>query len=213
MTLRLPIQRNLPNVVLSTTQKFFVGKGQLYLEKLYCAMFVSAYYGLLRIGEIALGPHIIQVTDVHVGVNKKKVLFVLRSSKTHVLRSKPQVVKIISNKHKYATADQQQSHQQLTAGAKFCSFELLQCYVHCRKNYRSLQEPFFVYSNRSPVLPYKLCEILKQMLALAGFDDKLYNGHSLRVGRARDMFDHGIPIDTIKDLGRWKSNSVFAYLK
>ena len=68
-------------------------------------MFVSAYYGLLRIGKIALGLHVIKVTDVHVGVNKKKVLFVLRSSKTHVLGSKPQIVKIISNKHKYATAD------------------------------------------------------------------------------------------------------------
>ena len=81
--IRLPIQRGLHDIILKLTEEHFQNLGQLYLEKLYRAMFAAAYYGLLRVGEIAAGSHPVLVPDVHVGRNKRKLLFVLQTSKTH----------------------------------------------------------------------------------------------------------------------------------
>ena len=86
--------------------KHFKSTNQEYLGKLYTAIFSSAYYGLLRIGEIAKGSHPILAKDVQIGLNKKKILFILRTSKTHWKDSKPQLIKITgSSRHKPARTD------------------------------------------------------------------------------------------------------------
>ena len=54
---------------------------------------------------------------------------------------------------------------------------------------------------------------LKIMLQRAGFNQLLYDTHSLRSGRRVDLVKYGISVETVKDLGRWKSNAVFIYLK
>ena len=69
---------------------------QPYLAHLYCALFSTAYYGLFHVGEITSGSHPVQVQNVHIGRNKNKVLFILLTSKTHGLYSKPQTIKITS---------------------------------------------------------------------------------------------------------------------
>ena len=70
---------------------------QLYLRKLYRDIFVTAYYGMFRIGEITLSPHVIKAIDVHIAQNKWKMLFLLRSSKTHGKNVKPQRVKVAAS--------------------------------------------------------------------------------------------------------------------
>ena len=57
---------------------------------------MTAYYGLFRIGELTFSEHAVRAKDVHVGTNKKKMLFVLHSSKTHDKGSKPQLIKVTS---------------------------------------------------------------------------------------------------------------------
>ena len=47
------------------------------------ALFATAYYGLFRVGEITDSQHAVKACDVHIGVNKRKLLFILRTSKTH----------------------------------------------------------------------------------------------------------------------------------
>ena len=61
---------------------------------LYRAIFLTAYYGLFRIGELTDSAHAVKAEDVHVGVNKDKPMFVLHTSKTHNRGSKPQIIKI-----------------------------------------------------------------------------------------------------------------------
>ena len=63
------------------------GDNQPYLVALYQAVFSSAFYGLFRMCEIAQTP---SGHAVHIGVNKKKLMFILRTSKTHTLGNKPQ---------------------------------------------------------------------------------------------------------------------------
>ena len=93
--LRFPIHKKLLNVLLSQLEQLFAF--QPYLLKLYKAMFSAAYYGMFRIGEITKGSQPILARDVHVGQNKTKLLFVLRSLKTHGKHVKPQFVKIPSS--------------------------------------------------------------------------------------------------------------------
>ena len=73
---------------------------QPYLFILFKAMIMTAYFGLFCIGEITDSDHVIKAKDVHVGVNKDKLLFVLRSSKTHGKGIKPQQIRIAVEKTK-----------------------------------------------------------------------------------------------------------------
>ena len=96
---RLPIQKILLIELIRLTGIHFMDQNQPYLAVLHQALFSTAYFGLFRVSEITLSPsdHIIQVTDVHMGQNKKKILFVLRSSKTHRPYAEPQMIKISSS--------------------------------------------------------------------------------------------------------------------
>ena len=76
-----------------------------------------------------------------------------------------------------------------------------------------MDEPFFIFPDRSPVTTENIRKVLKNMLKISGFDDTLYNVHSLRIGRACDLYHKlQIPVDSIKKIGRWQSNSVYSYL-
>ena len=75
------------------TAQHFMSINQEYLATLYCSLFATAYFGMFRVGALMAGEHPILVNDVHIGENKNKVLFTLRTSKTHGRGSKPQIVK------------------------------------------------------------------------------------------------------------------------
>ena len=92
--IRLPIQKGILNMLFD--ELLDILDQQPYLMTLYRAMFASAYYGLLRVGEIASGEHPVKAVDVHVGLNKRKIMFMLRTLKTHWKDVKPQVVKVTS---------------------------------------------------------------------------------------------------------------------
>ena len=51
--------------------------------KLYQVLIITTYYGMFRIGEVTLSDHVVKARDVHIALNKPKLLFVLHSSKTH----------------------------------------------------------------------------------------------------------------------------------
>ena len=91
---RFPIHRGILKLILKATESMFINSNQSYLLVLYKALFVTAYFGLFRIGELTQSAHVVLAKDVHIGTNKKKLLFVLRSSKTHGEDSRPQTVRI-----------------------------------------------------------------------------------------------------------------------
>ena len=91
---KLPIHHSMVQLIVSECIEYYEDLGQHYLATLYAAVFCSAYFGLLRIGEIAIGSHPILAINMHIGVNKKKILFVLTTSETHGRNKKPQMIKI-----------------------------------------------------------------------------------------------------------------------
>ena len=93
---RFPIHKGVLKLLLTELSNLYAGTRdqQPYLESLYKAIYSTAYYSLLRIGEIAKSQHVILARNTHIGENKDKILFILITSKTHGKGDRPQKIKI-----------------------------------------------------------------------------------------------------------------------
>ena len=205
--LRHPIQKGMLGLLVREVRKYFeVERNQSYLSLLYQTILSTGYFGLFWIGELTKGEHPVLARDVHVGANKRKFLFILRTSKTHGKNVKPQSVKISS--HNKMSNQCKECNEYRTP----CPYSLLRTYAQARGAF-SGNEIFFVFSDGSPVQPRHVRNCLKLVLIRLGFDHKLYTFHSLRIGRSQDLLKYGLSVETIKKLGRWQSNAVFRYLR
>ena len=54
--------------------------------------------------------------------------------------------------------------------------------------------------------------MLPKTLQYAGVNATMYTAHGFHAGRVLEMLELGIPVETIKKLGHWKSNAVYTYL-
>ena len=197
---KLPITKSVLHLLLNAMERTF-DSPQPYLVDLYKALFSTAYYRLFRIGELTASPHVVKATDVHVGTNKKKMMFVLHTSKTHGRGNKPQIIKIKGSVINGKSCD------------KYCPFTLLQRYVSQRRSYATDNEQFFVFKDCSPVTPLHFRNKLRKLLSLNNLDASLYCSHAFRSGRAGDLTDLGVSVETIRKLGRWRSSAVYTYLR
>ena len=172
---------------------------------MYKAMLAAAYYGLLRIGELTYSQHVIKAKDVFTGTNKDKLMFVLHSSKTHNPSQTPQIIKITASPTAESVSKRKNN--------KLCPFTLIQNYIDIRDPYASDNEQFFVFADRSPVMAHHYRTVFKKLIVLCNLDSRLYSCHGTRAGHATDLLEMGISVETIRLFGRWKSNSIYAYLK
>ena len=152
-----------------------------YLCKLYCALFITTYFGLFKISKVVYteAGHAVFAKDVHVGRNKDKLMFIQHTSKTHNRGSKPQIIKIASvvshPEINSSTADE-------IAHYRYCPFQMIKEYLQVWKKFKSDSEQFFVFEDRSRVTATHLRDKLKQSISCIGLDDTLYSGHGLCVG-------------------------------
>ena len=205
---RFPIYKGLLHLILKEVEQFYRNQQQLYLETLYKVMFASSYFGLLQAGAVAKGPHVILAYNVHVATNKNKILFILNTSKMHSHGNKPQLIKI--NSHPVQANQKNHTNEEVK---HFCPFILLKNYITIRPIAQSINEQFFVFADNSAVTPDHYWKVLHLMLKNLQFNPNLYNLHSFRIGRCRDLFHLGVTVKTIKKIGRWKSNAVFTYFR
>ena len=205
--IRLPIHKYMVNMLIEESFKHFLGIDQSYLATLYATIFSTVYYGLFRIGEIVAGTHPILATDVQIGINKKKIMIILRTSKTHWKNKKPQIIHITS-----ATKAKNKNHGRTSLSMTYCPFELLQQFVAIRNSCKHPAEPFFVFKDNSPISPQQLLSVLNILLHNLSYNSKAYSFHGFHVGRAMNLLEMGVLVETIKKLGRWKSNAVYTYL-
>ena len=180
---------------------------QLYIRKLYKAIYAAGYFGLLRIGEVSKSPHVIKAKDAFMGENKDKFLFILHSSKMHCRGDKPQKVKIACS----PVNNRLNSNQvgSTPSPDKYCPFQILSDYIDKRPLAIQSREQFFVFQDNTPVTPSHIYKNLNSMFKEMGLDQHNYSFHSLSSGRTQDLRSLGLSIETIKNLGRWKTNAVF----
>ena len=204
--IRKPINKKLLAKLVKGVKDHFEGASsnqQPYLSTLYQTLLTVTYYGLFRVGEVTSGTHPVLAKDVFIGFNKRKLLFVLHSSKTHDCGNEPQLIKISST-----------SNVKTKNNLAPCPYALMRKYSRMRGPYdKEGSEPFFVFRDGSPVTPAHFRALLKLILTKLGYNEKFFNIHSLRIGRSNDLLKLGLSVETIKKLGRWKSNAVFRYLK
>ena len=204
LIIRLPIHKDLLHLILKNLRVFYAT--QPYLSTMYSALYLSAYYGLLQIGELTTGPHTLLVNGVFMGSNKKKPLYTLITSKTHNKGDKPQKIKIASN-------PTNRENTTSFANGVTCPFEMVQTYIKIRPRAKDEQEQFFVFSDNSPVTLEQARRLRRDMISKLNIDTHNYNFHSLRIWQCGDLLKMGVSVETIKKIGRWKSNAVFAYFK
>ena len=201
---RLPIQKGLLEMLLFEIERKWgsYNNQQPYLVIMYQAIFSLAYYGMLRVGELSQGMHTVKACNIHVGSNKDKILIILYSSKTHGKESRPQRVKITA----LPTTEK-------NSKMNFCPFKIIIEYMKIRGSYFDENEQFFILTDRSPIQPQQIRKILRELLTAIGLNSSLYDVHSFRIGRTCDLEKFGYGIETIKSMGRWKSNAIYRYLK
>ena len=169
---------------------------------LYKAFFLLSYYGLFRVGELALGTHTVKVKDVHIAQNKDKMMFILYHSKTHNRGPDRRRLKLLKVIPWIVT-------RKLVF---FCPFAVAREYLHLRGDYIYDHDPFFIWRDQSPVTAYQVQTILRKTIASLNLDATLYNSHSFRIGRTTDLLKFGVPIGKVQLIGHWKSNVVFSYI-
>ena len=200
---RLPIQCGLLELMLFELERVYVS--QPYLEKLYKAILVLGYYGLKRISELVWSDHVLKVCNINIARNKHKILIMLYTSKTHGLESKLQKIKIVANNDEKTGSYKYRN---------FCPIGVVHDFLLTRnRGFINEQEPFFIFSNDSPVLQSHLRSIIKLLLSNLGLDSSNYGVHSLRIGRTSDLAKSNYSIDEIRRMGRWRSNVVFKYIR
>ena len=202
---KILIRKSFLHTLVKKVDELFISP-QPHLSILYKAMLTTMYYGLFRVGEVTLSDHVVKACDVKIGDNKNKMLFILRSLKMHNVGMKPQLIKIKRQKLK----SNSNKPKDILA---FCPFQALLNYTGIRKKRKSNTEPFFVFKDRTPVTANNFRNILNKLIMKCGLDPVFYGTVGFRAGCTTDLLDMGVSVETIRKLGRWKSNAVYTYLR
>ena len=210
--IKFPIQKGILKILLLELENVF--QFQPYLEKLYKALFVTAYFGLFRVGELTMGTHPVKAKDVHIGFNKNKLMFILHTSKTHWKNVEPQVIKISSYEQNRSLNSFSRDQNCINTYTKICPYSVLRNYLNIRKKaYKTVDEPFFIFKDRTPVKPANFNSVLKMALRKAGLNVQHYSSSGFRSGRAVDLLSAGVSVESIRKIGRWRSGAVYRYFK
>ena len=94
----------------------------------------------MRVGELTCSDHTLKARNIHIALNKQKIMVVLYTSKTHGKHTHQQTIKIVSN----TVEDEQQRALVHTARRCFCSFQLLCDYLLVRGDFDEDNDPFFI---------------------------------------------------------------------
>ena len=77
----------------------------------------------------------------------------------------------------------------------------------------NVEGPLFCHKNNQNLTRYQLSKMLRNALALTGYNPDEFNTHSLRIGAATQSFLNGMDKKTIMANGRWKSSCYKRYIR
>ena len=191
--LRLPITVVLLESLVSKALPEVCAEGYNYL--LYRAMYIVAFFGLLRVGELTFASndqqHTLQLENVLYDAESKGYLITINSFKFS--KGKPATVRLQCHENKVI------------------------CPVCCLKAYllaRGMKMgPLFCKANGLPLNRQNFSDCLNKMLHVLGLNEAHYKSHSFRIGGATYAAQLGLSDAEIRQLGRWKSNAFRKYIR
>ena len=166
---------------------------------LFTAMFLTAFYGFFRIGELASkspesGDSVVQF---------KSLSFL---SMDGCIRS----LKITICHFKHNTSNRPVDIIIARDSASpFCPVQAMLDYCKVR---RFLPGPLFYLHNR-PITVNQFNAQLRSCLSFCSLDSSRYKSHSFRIGAACHAADLGFSDSQIRALGRWKSDAFKLYIR
>ena len=171
-----------------------------YNRLLITAMWLLAFHGFLRIGEITArtqanpGPNNIALQDCNLTLN----------------RGIPGAVEITIRDAKHSQGQIFQINISATH-SRYCPVQAVHNYLSYAKPQAG---PLFQFPAGKPVTRHFFDQQLKLTLEAAGFDTKLYKGHSFRIGAASEAVSSlGLSEHQVQKLGRWKSDAFKTYIR
>lgn len=193
---RLPITYNmLCNIIKSLQATISI----VYERLLFKAMCLLAFHGFFRVGELCVKTqtntnNVLQLTNVSFINNKVGLLGVEIKMKRYKHSTQPVTLFIPSH----------------PADNTMCPVLALHTYLLQSKHTRG---PLFQLLNGQFVTYAFFNKHLHNVLHLLKYDTNLYKSHSFRIGAATYAFMQGHSEESIKRMGRWKSNALQYYVR
>lgn len=187
---RLPITRVVMHKIIDNLNAYSSSKYEINLFK---SLFLLAYYGCLRAGELVTSrnnKHTLRYNNVKVPADNSFCSITLTSYKFSKSSSS-----LVINR----STDQ-----------FYCPVLATSQYLELRGNSEGC---FFINNRKRPINIVTFRKVLKFCLKQAGLDENKYNTHSFRIGRATDLAAEGATDITIKTVGRWSSAAYKKYIR
>ena len=172
MDLRRPIDQHMLALLVRAAKSVISDK---YLQRCTAAMFMLAFHGVLRIGEITVRPgvlaaHVIKRSNLLVVPARDQVKSSLQLTIQHAKHQhRPIVLEINSQSHN-------------------CPVVQICRYLRTRG---SSPGPLFVFPDKTPISRTYFSSQLSACLSHAGYDPSLYKCHSFRIGAATTAATRG----------------------
>ena len=190
---RLPVTRPLLHELIRSLR---FTNSSAFQRSLYATMFLVAFYGLFRIGELAtkstrVSSSVVQFNNVtFLSTDEAKISI---SNYKHNTSNRP--FDIILTRE---------------VSQPFCPVAALLQYCSTRGDRPG---PLFCHADHSPISVHQFTRELQRCLAFCGLDTSRYKSHSFRIGGACHAADKGYSDAQIRALGRWKSEAFKVYLR
>ena len=188
---RLPVTLHILSRLLSVLPAILPSNFEVSLFK---SMFLLAFFGLLRVGEITVTPgrpdHAIRVSSVQDHF-PHYISFKIPSSKTDQLALGHHI------------------HLSQFADRQLCPVHHLHAYLFMSHPSTYLFENF----SHHPISRHRFVSVLKRALRALNIPIGPFNSHSFRIGGATFLHDLGYSNEQIAQAGRWKSQAYSLYVR
>ena len=186
---RLPITQFILARLLDSVDKVL---SSIYHATLLKAMFLIAFYGLFRVGEITIqSSGVVSLNMDQIQIFKDRFELKITKFKNN-LTNKPFDIVI----HKL--------------DSPYCPYLGLLKYLQLRKLDNG---PLFRFPDGKPVSRSFFANRLKDCLIFCGLNPHLFKSHSFRIGGASFLASIGKTDLQIKIIGRWSSDSFLRYIR
>ena len=194
---RLPITRLVLHELIAALSHT---NGSAYQRTLYTAMFLIAFYGFFRVGEIAAKTK----GSVRSLLQFRQLQFL---PNVHTART----ARITISEFKHNTSNRPFDILiQREEAQPFCALHALVQYCEVRG---SSNGPLFCFPDSSPVTVGHFNTELHRCLTFCGLDTAHYKSHSFRIGAASHAAEMGFTDAQVRTLGLWKSDAFRLYIR
>ena len=194
---RMPISRPLLYELVRALQHT---SPSAYRRSLFGAMFMTAFYGFFRIGELSCNSK----QQVDTVVQFDQVTFLKQSSRVTA-------VKIVITKFKHNTNNRPFVITiESEPSEPFCPVQTLIDYIKLRGYHKG---PLFTCAAGGAISTNNFNTELRRALNFCGLDCSRYKSHSFRIGAACHASEKGFSDSQIRALGRWSSDAFRTYIR